>query len=116
MVESQLGLKIRILRLDNKGEYKSHKFIHFYEENGIKQQFTIPCFCNKIKPLNPRNTSLVGTTIAMFSHFQLSNTFRGETLTKTNYLQNKSPTKFIASGKTRIRSWTGVKFDLSHWA
>lgn len=28
-------------------------------------------------------------------------------------MQNKSPTKFIASGKTHIRSWTGVKFDIS---
>jgi len=34
-------------------------------------------------------------------------------LTTTDYLQNKSPTKFISSGKTHIGSWTGVKFDIS---
>jgi hypothetical protein len=35
-------------------------------------------------------------------------------LTTTNYLQNKSPTKFIAIGKIHVGSWTRVKFDPSH--
>jgi hypothetical protein len=42
------------------------------------------------------------------------NTFWGEALNKTNYLQNKSPTKAILSGKTPIEVWTRKKLNLSH--
>lgn len=50
----------------------------------------------------------------MLSHSKLSNTFCDEVLSTTNYLQNKSPTKVIPSGKIPIEVWTGKKPDLSH--
>jgi transposase InsO family protein len=41
MVENETNLKIKFLRLDNGGEFNSNEFKDFYEELGIKTQFSI---------------------------------------------------------------------------
>jgi transposase InsO family protein len=40
MVENEIDLKIKCLRLDNGGEFMSKEFRDFYEEHGTKRQFS----------------------------------------------------------------------------
>jgi hypothetical protein len=56
----------------------------------------------------------VGTTVAVLNNSKLSNTFWGEALSTTNYLQNTSPTKANPNGMIPIEVWTGKKPNLSH--
>eukprot|EP00253_Pinus_taeda_P036134 PITA_36134 len=42
MVEKHIGKCIRILRLDQGGEYKKDCVLKYYKDHGIQQQFTIP--------------------------------------------------------------------------
>ena len=39
--ENQSGKRIKVLRLDNGGEYTSSGFVDFCSESGIKREFTI---------------------------------------------------------------------------
>jgi len=41
-IENQINHKIKILRLDNGGEYNSNELYDYYAKYGIKRQFTIP--------------------------------------------------------------------------
>lgn len=42
IAEKQSGHKLKILRLDNGGEYKSGEFSNFYKSHGIRRQFSVP--------------------------------------------------------------------------
>jgi transposase InsO family protein len=42
MVENQMDRKLKCLRSDNGGEYKSDEFVQFCRERGIRQEFTAP--------------------------------------------------------------------------
>ena len=42
LVKNQTNLNIKMLRLDNRGEYVSNEFIDFCAKHEIKRQFTIP--------------------------------------------------------------------------
>lgn len=42
MAEIQLNSKLRMMRSDNGGEYRSADFDNFLKENGIRRQLTIP--------------------------------------------------------------------------
>ena len=42
MVENQTGRKLKCLRTDNGGEFKSDEFVKFYRERGIRREYTAP--------------------------------------------------------------------------
>jgi transposase InsO family protein len=42
MVENQTERKLKCLRSDNGGEYKSNKFVQFRRERGIKREYMTP--------------------------------------------------------------------------
>ena len=42
LVENKINIKIKMLRLNNKGEYNNNEFNVYYAKYGIKRQFTIP--------------------------------------------------------------------------
>ena len=48
LVETQTGRKIKVLRLDNGGEYTLGEFDDFCAEAGIRREFTIPYNPNKM--------------------------------------------------------------------
>ena len=42
MVENQSGRKLKCLRTDNGGEFKSEEFVKFFRERGIRREYTTP--------------------------------------------------------------------------
>ena len=42
MVENQTGRKLKCLRTDNGGEFKSEEFVKFCRERGIRREYTTP--------------------------------------------------------------------------
>ena len=41
-MENQTGKKIRVLRIDNRGEYTSNEFMEYCLAEGIKKEHTVP--------------------------------------------------------------------------
>jgi hypothetical protein len=101
------------LQSDNGEEYKSNEFINFCEEMESSDNFIVLNTLQQNGVFKHKNRTLMGTTISMLSHSKLSNTC-SEALSTTNYLQHKSRTKTIPSGKTPIEVWVGKKPNLSH--
>ena len=42
MVENKTGRKLKCLRTDNGGEFKSEEFVKFCQERGIRREYTAP--------------------------------------------------------------------------
>jgi transposase InsO family protein len=113
-VETQTHKKIKILQLDNGGEYKSNNFHIFCQDHGITRQFTSPYGPQQNGVTERKNKTLVGVVPTMFLHSNLPKSYWGETLNTTNDLQNKSPTKAL-NNKTPFEIWYGIlKPTLTH--
>ena len=54
-MENQIGKKIKVLRLDNGGEYTSRAFDEYCRQEGVKRQLIVP----------RKNRSIVGASRAM---------------------------------------------------
>ena len=65
MVENETDLKIKCLRLDNGGEFTSKLFQQYYDENGIKRQFSTARTPqrNGVAEINNRNVQEMGKTM-----------------------------------------------------
>ena len=48
LVENQTGRHIRVLRIDNGGEFVSHDFDDLFQDTGIKRELTILTSLNKM--------------------------------------------------------------------
>lgn len=42
LVENETGRRIKCLRLDRGGEYISREFMEYYEDHGIRRQYSAP--------------------------------------------------------------------------
>ena len=111
-VERQTNMKIRVLRSDQGGEYKSNEFNEYCQKEGIKREFTTSYTPQQNGVSERKNRTLVGAILAMLSHAQLPKVFWGEAFL-TNYLQDKSPTKSVSQNKTPFELWFHRQPNLS---
>ena len=65
LVENQTGKKIKVLRLDNGGEYTSHAFGEFCRQEGIRRQLTVPYTPMQNGVAETTNRAIVGAARAM---------------------------------------------------
>ena len=65
LVENQAGKKIKVLKLDNGGEYTSHAFDEFCRQEGIRRQWTVPYIPQQNGVVERKNRAIVGVTRAM---------------------------------------------------
>ena len=52
MVENQFGRKLKCLRIDNGGEFKSEEFVKFCQERSIRREYTAPYVRSRMELLN----------------------------------------------------------------
>ncbi len=109
MVEKLSGRKLKVLWLDNGGEYTSERFTDYLrscrrsysqahnsqtpEQNGVAKWL---------------NRTLIEMTRSMLTGSNLSQKFSAETLSTTAYLCNRSPTKAVV-GMTPFEAFHGNK-------
>ena len=65
LVENQTGKKIRVLRLDNGGEYTSKEFMDFCAGEDIRRELTIPYNPQQNGVAERKNRAIVGAVRAM---------------------------------------------------
>jgi transposase InsO family protein len=95
LVENQINKRIKILRLDNGGKYKSNAFNLYCQKHGIKRQFTITNTPQQNGVSKKKNHTLIGVALFLLINSHLLKTFWGKTLSTANYLQNRSPIKAL---------------------
>ena len=66
LVENQTGRKIRVLRMDNGGEYTSNEFLEYCSIEGIKKEHTVPYTPQKNGVAERKNRTMVEAAKAMF--------------------------------------------------
>jgi transposase InsO family protein len=87
-VENQTRRKIKILRLDNGGEYTSKEFNSFCIEAGIKREFTILYNPQQNGVAERKNRTIIEATKAMIHDQSLPMTLWEETCMTTVYVKN----------------------------
>jgi transposase InsO family protein len=113
-VENQTRRKIKILRLDNGGEYTSKEFNSFCIEERIKREFTFPYNPQQNEVAERKNITIIEATKEMIHDQSLPMTLRAEACMKTIYVQNRSPHQ-ILKNITPEEAFTKVKPEIRHF-
>ena len=113
MVENATGLKVKILRTDNGGEYVSHDFAKYCKDKGIFQQFTNPYTPEQNGTSERLNRTLIESAKSMMIHAQMPLDIWAEAVNTAAYLHNRSPTK-VLKDKTPYECWFGQKPNVSN--
>ena len=86
-IENQFREKIKILKLDNGGEYTSKDFNSFCIEQGIHRQLTTPYTLQHNGVAEQKNLTLMNAIWSMLHDSQLSKPYWGKAILTANYLQ-----------------------------
>jgi hypothetical protein len=112
-VENQTGKKIKVLRLDNGGEYTSNDFKDFCKEAGIKREMTVSYNPQQNGVAERKNRSIIGSSRAMIHDQEFPMFLWEEACNTTIYVQNKSPHRILGD-KTLEEAFSGVKPEIGH--
>lgn len=111
-VKNKFGRYPSILRSDNGGEYTGYKIRQYLESKGIQYQYTVP-YCPQQNGIAERkNRTLVEMSRCLLKEAKLPNTFWGEAIMTSNYIQNRVYSRAIDT--TPYELWEGRKPDVKH--
>jgi hypothetical protein len=110
MVENQMDRKLKCLRFNNGGEYKSDEFIQFCRERGIRREFTAAYSPEQNGVAKRMNRTIQEWIVSMLHHSGLSEGFWAEALLTALYIINMSPSRPLGS-KIPQELWTRRKPD-----
>jgi transposase InsO family protein len=110
MVENQTDRKLKCLRSDNGGEYKSDEFVQFCRERGIRCEFTAPYSPEQNDIAERMNRTIKERIVSMLHHSGLSGGFWAEALLTAVHIINMSPSRPLGL-KIPQELWTWRKPD-----
>lgn len=111
MVEKQYGTRIKTLRTDNGGEYKSGQFTTFLKKEGIRHELTVPKNPEQNGVAERINRTLM--EMARSTLYNMRKDFWAEALSTAAYIRNRCPTSAVAD-MTPYEALNGKKPDVSH--
>lgn len=106
--------KIETFRTDRGGEFTSHEFKLFCEENGIKRHYTAPYTPQQNGVVERRNRTVMEMARSLLKEMKLPTKFWGEAVRHAVYVLNRLPTRAL-TGVTPYEAWTERKPDISHF-
>jgi transposase InsO family protein len=113
LVKNQSRGRIRVLRLDNGGEYTSNEFVEYCVAEGIKKELTVPYNLQQNGVAERKNRTIVGATRAMIHDQGISMFLWAEACCIVVYMQNSSPHSIL--GKLTLEEvYTSTRLDVSH--
>ena len=113
LIENASGLKIKILRSDNGGEYVSNDFLSICSQSGIQVQHSIPYTPQQNGVEEWKNRSLKEMTTCMLESKKLAENLWAEAMHAAEYIQNRVPHSSM-KWKTPFDSYFGHKMDVSN--
>ncbi|KAL5850870.1 hypothetical protein ACOSQ4_008883 [Xanthoceras sorbifolium] len=106
MIETQTGKKIKRLRTDNGGEYRSDPFDKICQDEGIVRHFTVRNTPQQNGVAERMNRTLLEKVRCMLSNAGLGRQFWAEAVRYASHLVNRLPSTAIG-GKTPLEAWSG---------
>jgi transposase InsO family protein len=110
IVENRTDRKLKGLRSDNGGEYKSDEFVQFCRDRGIRREFTAPYSPEQNGVAERMNRTIQERIVSMLHHSGLSEGFWAEALLTAVHIFNMSPSRPLGS-KIPQELWTRRKPD-----
>jgi len=107
-----LELKIKCLR-SNKGEFISNDFFNFYEQHGIKRQFSIAKTPHQ-NATERMNMKVQQMSCAMLDESGVSHTFLGEVVQIAIDILKKAHIR-VNNGKTPHELWYGMSTTIKYF-
>jgi transposase InsO family protein len=95
LVENEIDHKIKVLQLDNGGEFVSKKFDAFLVECGIQRQTSAPYSPQQNGVAKHANRTIMECARSMILAQGLELQFWGEAMNTSMYIKNRSPTKAL---------------------
>ena len=111
--ERQTGLKVKILRSDNGGEYVSKENDRYLRDMGIVHQRTVPETPQQNGVAERMNRTIKEHASAMLHEAGLKTTFWSYAVHTAVYLSNRLPNRSLDS-MTPHEAWMGEKPDVSY--
>nr|GEX95197.1 hypothetical protein [Tanacetum cinerariifolium] len=98
-IENLVDHKVKVIRCDNRTEFKNREMNQFCEMKGIMRQFSVARTPQQNRVAERRNMTLIEAARTMLADFKLPTTFWAEAVNTAYYVQNRvSLRKF--DGKT----------------
>ena len=95
LIEQQLREKISTFRSDRGGEFVSHEFNSYCEEEGIMRHLTAPYTPQQNRVVERRNRTLTEMVSSIQKHIHMPNYLRGEAVRHATYLINRIATRSL---------------------
>ena len=112
--ENERELKIKCLRSNNRGEFTSKEFNHYYEEHGIKRQFSVARMPQWNGVAERKNMSMLEMARTMINDSNLDDKFWGLAVHTTVHIMNKGLLR-SGSDKTPYELWTSRSTYVKHF-
>ena len=114
LVENLSGKKIKVLRLDNGGEYVDKDFTDFCAKEGIRRGWIAPCNLEQNGVAERKNRTIVEAARAMMCDQDMPKFLWAKACNTTVYVQNRTPHR--ALGKiTPEKVFIGKTPEVSHF-
>jgi hypothetical protein len=113
LIENLSERKIKILRLDNGGEYTSKEFVNFYKDVGIKRELTTPYNRQQNGVAERKNRKIMEAVKTMIHDQDLPLCLWAEAAMTAIYVQNRLSHSALGF-KTPEEMFTGKKPEVSH--
>ncbi|GJR91747.1 putative ribonuclease H-like domain-containing protein [Tanacetum coccineum] len=88
-IENQLDHKVKVIRCDNRTEFKNSVMNQFYEMKGIKREFNVAMTPQQDGVAERRNRTLIEATRTMLVDSKLPTTFLAEVVNTACYVLNR---------------------------
>ncbi|GJW42044.1 ribonuclease H-like domain-containing protein [Tanacetum coccineum] len=88
-IENLIDLKVKVIRCDNKTEFKNRVMNQFCEIKGIKREFSVARTPQQIGVAERKNRTLIEAARTMLADSKLPTTFWAEAVNTACYVQNR---------------------------
>nr|GEU98510.1 hypothetical protein [Tanacetum cinerariifolium] len=88
-IENLIYYKVKIIRCDNRTEFKNKEINQFCEEKGIKREFSVARTSQHNEVAERKNRTLIETAKTMLADSKLPTTFWDEVINTACYVQNR---------------------------
>jgi hypothetical protein len=113
VAEKDCDRKLRVLRIDNGGEFTAAKFASYCADEGTTRHSLAPHTPQQNGVVEQRNQTMVAMARALLKQRRMLAEFWGEAVVTAVYLQNRLPTKSL-TGRTPYEAWHGRKPAVNH--
>jgi transposase InsO family protein len=114
LTETQIGKRLKVIRSDRGGDFMSRDFKEFYDEHGIKREYTIPRTPQQNGVVERQNRTVQEMARSMMNEKNIGQTYWVEAIHTTIHVLNKDHLR-PQSDKTPYELWFGRPALIKHF-